>query len=86
MALVTTLGGLVVAIPAAVFAHYFEGRVIKLFHEIDELLFNLMPQIERYEGRMRVTPHSLSSADDPPEEAATDATVPEPRRGAAKAM
>jgi hypothetical protein len=24
-----------------------------LFHQIDELLFNLLPQIERYEGRVR---------------------------------
>jgi biopolymer transport protein ExbB len=53
VALVTTLGGLVVAIPAAIFAHYFEGRITYLFHQIDELLFNLMPQIERYEGRVR---------------------------------
>jgi biopolymer transport protein ExbB len=53
VALVTTLAGLVVAIPAAIVAHYFEGRVQSLFHQIDELLFNLMPQIERYEGRVR---------------------------------
>jgi biopolymer transport protein ExbB len=53
VALVTTLGGLLVAIPSAMFAHYFEGRIQMLFHHIDELLFNLMPQIERFEGRMR---------------------------------
>jgi biopolymer transport protein ExbB len=53
VALVTTLGGLVVAIPAAIFAHWFEGRITGLFHQIDELLFNLMPQVERYEGRVR---------------------------------
>ena len=64
VALVTTLGGLVVAIPAAIFAHYFEGQVIKLFHEIDELLFSLMPQVEKYEGRMRVTPQSLGSSEE----------------------
>jgi biopolymer transport protein ExbB len=43
------------AIPAAIFAHYFEARITSLFHEIDELLFNLMPQIERYEGRVRIS-------------------------------
>ncbi len=64
VALVTTLGGLAVAIPAAIFAHYFEGRIQRLFHEIDELLFNLLPQIERYEGRMRVTPHSLDAKEE----------------------
>ena len=53
IALVTTLAGLMVAIPAAIFAHYFEGRIQSLFIQIDELLFNLMPQIERYEGRVR---------------------------------
>ena len=52
-ALITTLCGLVVAIPAAIFAHYLEGQVRNLFHKIDELLFNLMPQVERYEGRVR---------------------------------
>ena len=55
VALVTTLGGLSVAIPAAILAHYFEGRIQTVFHRIDEMLFNLLPQVERYEGRMRVT-------------------------------
>ena len=55
VALVTTLCGLIVAIPAAVFSHYLEGKLQRLFHEIDELLFSLMPQIERFEGRMRFT-------------------------------
>jgi len=53
VALVTTLGGLCVAIPAAIFAHFFEGRIQTLFHQIDEMLFNLMPQVERFEGRVR---------------------------------
>jgi biopolymer transport protein ExbB len=52
-ALVTTLGGLMIAIPAAIVAHWLEGRIQMLFHQIDELLFNLLPQIERYEGRVR---------------------------------
>ncbi len=53
VALVTTFGGLMIAIPAAIFAHFFEGRIQNLFHQIDELLFSLLPQVERYEGRMR---------------------------------
>lgn len=52
-ALVTTFAGLAVAIPAALFSHYFEGRIKTLFHQIDELIFNLLPQLERYEGRVR---------------------------------
>ncbi|MHB8866882.1 MAG: MotA/TolQ/ExbB proton channel family protein [Pirellulaceae bacterium] len=53
IALVTTYSGLMVAIPSAIFAHHFEGRIQKIFHRIDEMLFNLLPQIERYEGRVR---------------------------------
>jgi biopolymer transport protein ExbB len=53
IALVTTYGGLMVAIPSAIFAHHFEGRIQALFHRIDEMLFSLLPQIERYEGRVR---------------------------------
>jgi len=56
VALVTTLGGLMVAIPSAVFAHFYETRIIALFHEIDEMLFNMMPLVERYEGRVRFGP------------------------------
>jgi len=52
-ALVTTLAGLIVAIPAALFAHYFEGRITKIFRDIEEVVFALMPKFERYEGRVR---------------------------------
>ena len=61
VALVTTLGGLAVAIPAAIFSHYFEGRIQNLFYQIDELLFNLMPQIERFEGRLRMNKKDFGS-------------------------
>jgi biopolymer transport protein ExbB len=64
VALVTTLGGLSVAIPSSMLAHYFEGRIQRIFHQIDELVFNLLPQIERFEGRMRVSHQTLSGADD----------------------
>lgn len=60
VALVTTLGGLAVAIPAAVFSHYFEGRIQGLFYRIEELMFNLLPQIERFEGHIRVKRQSLN--------------------------
>jgi biopolymer transport protein ExbB len=54
-ALVTTLGGLCVAIPTAVCSHLFEGRIIRLLHRIQELAEELLPQFERFEGRLRVT-------------------------------
>lgn len=60
VALVTTFGGLVVAIPAAVIAHYFEGRIQAQFYEIDELVTNLLPQLEQFEGKVRVSHHGQS--------------------------
>jgi hypothetical protein len=35
------------------FSHWFEGKIQTLFHETDELVFNLLPQVERYENRVR---------------------------------
>jgi biopolymer transport protein ExbB len=59
-ALVTTFGGLTVAIPAACIVHYFEGRIMARFREIDEFLSNLLPQVERYEGKLRVNRQQLA--------------------------
>jgi biopolymer transport protein ExbB len=61
-ALITTFGGLTVAIPCACIVHYFEGRIMARFREIDELLFNLLPQVERYEGKLRVSRQQLSDS------------------------
>jgi biopolymer transport protein ExbB len=55
-ALVTTLAGLVVAIPAALAAHFFEGRILRVFRSIEELAFSLIPKLERFEGRVRFDP------------------------------
>ena len=52
-ALVTTMCGLLIAIPAAVLAHLFENRIVRMINEIEEMIFNLMPQLERYEGKLR---------------------------------
>jgi biopolymer transport protein ExbB len=52
-ALVTTFAGLAVAIPALLASHFFETRILNSFRQIDELTFNLLPQLERYEGRVR---------------------------------
>lgn len=52
-ALVTTAAGLIVAIPAVMMAHYYEGRIQTMFHEISDLVQSLLPQLERYEGRVR---------------------------------
>jgi biopolymer transport protein ExbB len=86
VALVTTLAGLSVAIPAAILSHYFEGRITNLFHKIDELLFNLLPQIERYEGRVRFghgpgaeRPPSMLSDEVPPPPAQQPPSPAQPR-------
>ena len=58
--LVTTFAGLCVAIPAVCISHYLEGKIQKLFREIDELIYNLLPQLERYEGKLRVSRQQLA--------------------------
>ncbi len=59
VALVTTMVGLLIAIPAAVLSHFYENRILQLLNEIEEMLFNLLPQFERYEGQVRFTSHDL---------------------------
>lgn len=53
-ALVTTLAGLAVAIPAAILAQYLENRIAKLFSEIEQLAFDLAPGLRRFVGRNRL--------------------------------
>jgi biopolymer transport protein ExbB len=50
-ALVNTLAGLAVAIVAGTFAHVLETRILKLMSELDDLMRNMLPQLERFEGR-----------------------------------
>lgn len=57
VALVTTLGGLGVAIPAAIFAHHFEGRITKMISYVEVQLKRLVPRFERFEGRVRYDLH-----------------------------
>ena len=53
-ALVCTFAGLMVAIPAGVLAHFFEGRILKLFYDLDDITRSLIPHLERFEGRPRM--------------------------------
>ncbi|MEM6330790.1 MAG: MotA/TolQ/ExbB proton channel family protein [Planctomycetota bacterium] len=62
MALVTTFAGLAVAIPAAMLAHFFEGRILSLLRTVEELLSDLTPRMERFEGGARI---DLSRLDHP---------------------
>lgn len=66
VALVTTLAGLSVAIPASVLAHLFEGRIQKLFRQLDEMISGLLPQLERFEGRLRISGDKVVEPPPPP--------------------
>ncbi len=48
IALVTTFGGLTVAIPAAILAHLFGGRVLRLFRELDDAIPLLSLHLEKH--------------------------------------
>jgi len=60
VALITTFAGLCVAIPAAIIAHYLEGRILAGFRRVDDVVEELLPQVERYENRGRVTVAQLA--------------------------
>ena len=60
VALVTTVGGLAVAIPAVMLSHYFEGKIQARFHELQELLSRLLLRIESYEGQVRLDEKQLA--------------------------
>lgn len=87
-ALVTTLCGLMIAIPAAILSHFFENRVLLLMNEIEEMIFNLLPQVERYEGKLRFSsePTAPASSENPTVspadsgQAQVKPTVPRPER------
>ena len=76
-AMVTTLTGLVVAIVAVVFAHLFERRIQRLFFQVDEMVFNLLPQVERFEGRVRFN-RQLGEGEAPPADSAAAPVAAEP--------
>lgn len=65
VALITTFAGLCVAIPAAMIAHYLEGRILRGFRGVDDLVAEVLPQLERYENKGRLTPAQLAAL--PPE-------------------
>jgi len=84
-ALVTTFAGLSVAVFSVVLANFLEGRIERLLRQMEALFLDLLPQLERYEGRIRIT--ESMSADEPglrvktfPQSGHPDA--PEPRAAA----
>lgn len=78
-ALVTTLAGLIVAIPAAILAQYLENRVIKLFHNIEQLAFDIAPGLARFQGRRRLDADgSLHPIEQPAARGKNDVPIPPP--------
>ncbi len=63
VALVTTMAGLLIAIPAAILSHFYENRVIHLLNDIEEMISNLLPQFERYEGLVRFTSGEMDKSE-----------------------
>jgi biopolymer transport protein ExbB len=92
-ALVTTLAGLMVAIPAAMLALYLENRLAKMFHRVEELAFKVSPGLVRYTGHRRMDAngvlHPIDSPLPPPAEVPPPPPPPPPpakkRRDEAKA-
>lgn len=54
-ALVTTFAGLSVAVVSVVLANFLEGRIERLLRQMEAIFLDLLPQLERFEGRLRVT-------------------------------
>jgi biopolymer transport protein ExbB len=78
-ALVTTLAGLIVAIPAAMLAQYLENRVIRLFHSIEQLAFDIAPGLTRFQGRRRLDADgSLHPIEGSAPRSPTDTSIPPP--------
>jgi biopolymer transport protein ExbB len=85
-ALVTTLAGLVVAIPAAILALYLENRLAKLFHRVEEFAFDIAPGLERFTGRRRLDADGVLHAMDHAGSLAEGLQPPPPPPPAARAQ
>jgi biopolymer transport protein ExbB len=78
-ALVTTLAGLIVAIPAAILALYLENRLAKLFHRVEELVFDLAPGFARFTGHRRMDQDGVMRPMDPAVSTSDGPKPPPPR-------
>lgn len=83
VALVTTIAGLSIAIPATIAAHFFENRIVSLLNRVEEMIAGLLPQLERFEGQVRfVSPDQQApSANGASSVPRSTATNPDPVHG-----
>lgn len=61
LALVTTCAGLTVAIPAAILAHWYEGRIQRIFLNVDQKLMRFVVYLTDVEGKVHVTPEQYEA-------------------------
>ncbi|GEM_PF-241711 len=54
-ALVTTFAGLCVAVVAVLISNWLESKIERLLRDMEEIFLEIVPQFERYEGKVRVT-------------------------------
>ena len=57
-ALVTTFAGLSVAVISVVLANFLEGRIEKILRQLEDVFLDLLPRLERYEGKIRIVENS----------------------------
>jgi biopolymer transport protein ExbB len=62
VALLTTFAGLCVAIPAAVIAHWLEGRIMRGFRDVDAAMSKLWRLVEKCENAQRIPVSSQAQA------------------------
>lgn len=53
-ALVTTFGGLSIAVPALLIANWLESRIDRLLRGMEDLFLEVLPQFERFETKLRI--------------------------------
>lgn len=66
VALLTTFAGLCVAIPAAMIAHWLEGRIMRGFRDVDTETSKLWRLVEKCENATRVASPSAAPGGSPP--------------------
>lgn len=60
-ALVTTFAGLTVAVISVILANFLEGRIDRTLKFMEAIFLDLLPGLERYEGRVRISESSVDN-------------------------
>jgi biopolymer transport protein ExbB len=60
-ALVTTFAGLTVAVISVILANFLEGRIDRTLKFMEAIFLDLLPGLERYEGRVRISESAVDN-------------------------